>query len=166
MKSSFTLFLVLYFLAGFATEFSGEEINMENIQRSNELFLIASTVVLEAEGESYKGKLGVAYVIMNRVRGRRKSVTDVVFDPYDFSAWNTRGGRQLDLDQIKDGPWFDSEKAAASAYYEIEKDPTHGADHYLNIRVTKMIRGGTLPSWVYSLTQTVVIGRHTFFKEG
>lgn len=166
MKASITAFLVLHLLLGSPNELSKEGINVENIQRVHELFLITSTVVLEAEGESYRGKLGVAYVIMNRVEKWNKSIADVVFDPYDFSAWNTRGGRQLDLDQMGDAPWFDSEKAASSAYYKIERDPTKGATHYLNIKLTKMLRGGDLPAWVYKLTQTTVIGHHTFFKGG
>ena len=33
---------------------------MGNIERNNVLFLLATTVALEAEGESYLGKLGVA----------------------------------------------------------------------------------------------------------
>ena len=167
MKPFLTAFLVLQLLLASPTVFSKEVIDVENIQRTHELFLLASTVALEAEGESYRGKLGVAYVIMNRVSEWNKSISDVVFDPYDFSVWNTRGGRQLDLDVIGDTPWFDSEKAASSAYYKIEHDPTHGATHYLNVSLTKRIRrDGALPSWVTSLTQTVKIGRHTFFKGG
>lgn len=167
MKAFQTAFLVVHLLLGSAGSLLEEEIKVENIQRVHELFLIASTVALEAEGESYRGKLGVAYVIINRAKNWSKSITDVVFDPYDFSAWNTQGGRQLALDQIKEGPWFDSEKAASSAYYGIERDPTHGATHYLNVALTKRIRrDGALPSWVSKLMQTVVIGRHTFLKGG
>ena len=138
---------------------------MDNVQRNNELFLLAATVAMEAEGESYKGKLGVAFVIMNRVQHRSKSVSDVVLDPYDFSAWNTKGGRQLTLDNIGWVPWMEAEKAAASAYYRIEKDPTHGADHYLNVALTRKLRGGSLPVWIKVMKRTVKIGLHTFYKE-
>ena len=140
---------------------------MPNIERTAELFLLTATVAMEAEGETYKGKLGVAYVIMNRVRRRVpfKSVSDVVLDPYDFSAWNTKGGRQLALDTIAYSMWRDAEKAAASAYYEIEKDPTLGADHYLNVELTRRLRGGTLPAWLLVMKRTVKIGLHTFYKE-
>jgi len=54
--------------------------------------------------------------------------------------------------------------AAASAYYGIEHDPTHGADHYLNEPLTRRLRGGTLPFWVTQLEKTVRIGQHTFYK--
>ena len=142
-------------------------IQMPNIERTSELFLLAATVAMEAEGESYKGKLGVAYVIMNRSNNRVpfKSISDVVLDPYDFSAWNTKGGRQLALDTIAHRIWLDSEKAAASAYYGIEKDPTFGATHYLNVPLTRKLRGGTLPAWLLAMKRTTKIGLHTFYKE-
>ena len=140
-------------------------IQMDNVQRSNELFLLAATVAMEAEGESYRGKLGVAFVIMNRVQQRKKSVSDVVLDPYDFSAWNTKGGRQLALDNIGRVPWMEAEKAAASAYYRIEKDPTHGATHYLNEILTLKLRGGSLPTWLAAMKRTAKIDLHTFYKE-
>ena len=142
-------------------------LRMANVERAAELFLIAATVAMEAEGEPYKGKLAVAYVIVNRSVRRVpfKSISDVVLDPYDFSAWNTKGGRQLALDTIAFPIWRDSEKAAASAYYGIEKDPTHGADHYLNVELTRKLRGGSLPSWIKAMKRTTKIGLHTFYKE-
>ena len=140
-------------------------IDMRNIERANSLFLLTATVVMEAEGESYKGKLAVAYVIMNRVKQHSKFVSEVVLDPYDFSAWNTKGGRQLDLEKIDVFSWWESEKAAHSAYYGIEKDPTHGADHYLNVELTRKLRGGSLPTWLITMKRTTKIGLHTFYKE-
>ena len=161
-----TLLLVLALLLA-PYKLSGGLIEMANMERTNDLFLLTATVAMEAEGESYKGKLGVAYVIMNRVQRRTpfKSVSDVVLDPYDFSAWNTKGGRQTALDTIGQWAWRESEKAAHSAYYEIEKDPTHGATHYLNVPLTRKLRDGSLPKWLESLRRTVKIGSHTFYKE-
>ena len=144
---------------------SGGFIEMSNVERVNELFLLTATVAMEAEGEPYIGKLAVAYVIMNRVNHRNKSVSDVVLDPYDFSAWNTKGGRQMMLDEINGFYWEESEKAAASAYYGIEKDPTLGADHYLNVGLTRKLRGGSLPTWLIAMKRTTKIGQHTFYKE-
>ena len=165
MKLGLALLLVLVLLLA-PYKLSGGLIEM-NVERVNELFLLTATVAMEAEGEPYRGKLGVAYVIVNRARRRApfKPISDVVLDPYDFSAWNTKGGRQLALDTIPTLVWQDSEKAAASAYYTIEKDPTLGADHYLNVALTRRLRGGSLPTWLKSMQRTVKIGRHTFYKE-
>ena len=139
--------------------------DMNIITKEQELFLVSTTVAMEAEGEPYRGKLAVAYVIFNRASSTNKSVISVIFSPYAFSAWNNHGGRQRVLDHISDKVWKDSEKAASSSYYHLEPDPTLGATHYLNIPLTKKIRGGTLPVWVSRLKKTAVIDKHTFFKE-
>lgn len=138
---------------------------MRNIQRVHSLFLLIATVAMEAEGESYLGKLAVAFVIVNRAEYRGKSISDVVFEPYAFSVWNSRGGRRQSIDDINDEVWTESEKAAFSAYYGIEADPIFGADHYLNEELTRQRRGdGRLPSWVSRLTFTRKIDQHTFYS--
>jgi len=136
------------------------------LSRQHDQFLIAQTVVLEAESEPYPGKLAVAYVIMNRAVRGRKTVSEVIYDPYDFSAYNTRGGRATALGNIRDVDWRASERAAASAYFNLETDPTKGATHYLNKELTKKIRSdGKLPGWIREMKEIVTIGLHTFYKE-
>jgi hypothetical protein len=44
------------------------------------------------------------------------------------------------------------------------EDLSKNADHYLNVELTKRLRGGTLPSWVDLSKVTVVIGNHTFLN--
>ncbi len=138
---------------------------MSRITNEQEVFLIVMTVAMEAEGESYQGKLGVANVIVNRAYQKGINIVDVVFKPYAFSAWNTRGGRQNAITGIKHNVWAEAEKAAISAYYSIDSDPTHGATHYLNIPLTRRLRGGSLPRWVGRLKETTRIGKHTFLVE-
>ena len=164
MKPALLTFLTLVSLMT-PTKLKEVTTEMPNIERTNELFLLTATVAMEAEGESYKGKLGVAYVIINRTWKRNKTISQVVLDPYDFSAWNTKNGRQLQLENIDESIWWESERAAASAYYTIEKDPTNGADHYLNVELTRKLRGGTLPAWLLAMKRTTKIGLHTFYKE-
>ena len=137
---------------------------MDRIQHSQRLFLLIATVAMEAEGESYKGKLAVAYVAINRASHYNQTIDQVVLKPFAFSAWNTRGRKHM-MSAIPESAWWDSEKAAASAYYSIEPDPTYGATHYLNIALTRQLRGGSLPAWVGRLQKTTVIGQHTFFKK-
>ena len=52
-----------------------------------EYVLLASIISCEAGGESYEGKLGVGYVIMNRVRSHKyaNNITGVVYQPGQFS---------------------------------------------------------------------------------
>ena len=138
---------------------------MAKIQHSQQLFLLAATVAMEAEGETYKGKLAVAYVIMNRTSFYNQTIDQVVLKPFAFSAWNTRG-RKHKLQEIPDKAWFYSERAASSAYYQIEKDPTKGATHYLNEPLTRSMRKkGDLPAWVGRLKKLVDIGKHSFYVE-
>ena len=137
--------------------------DMATIDRTHQLFLLTATVAMEAEGETYKGKLAVAYVVMNRASVYNQTIDQVVLKPFAFSAWNTRG-RKHKMQSIPDRAWFESKKAAMSAYYRIEKDPSLGATHYLNEKVTRRIRkNGTLPAWVKKLHKLVDIGDHTFY---
>ena len=45
----------------------------------DDLMLLAATVKQEAESEPWEGKLGVAYVIVNRAFKRGQSIPDVIF---------------------------------------------------------------------------------------
>jgi spore germination cell wall hydrolase CwlJ-like protein len=119
---------------------------------------------MEAEGEPWEGKLGVAYVIVNRSRIRGRSISDVVLDPYDFSAWNTDAVTRLRLDDIDLDLWDECYKAACAAIFGLVPDPTNGADHYLNEPVV-LRRAGRLPSWLKHMERTTAIGQHTFYKE-
>ena len=140
----------------------------------DELTLIASTVALEAEGEPESGQLGVAYVVMNRVRLWDRTVHQVILGPDEraygdgkafevFSCWNDtyKAHATARLSGLIAFPpaW----KAAATAFWQLAADPTGGATHYLNVELTKKLRGGTLPAWFHSDNQvTAVIGRHHF----
>jgi spore germination cell wall hydrolase CwlJ-like protein len=128
----------------------------------DEIYFLVLTVIMEAGGEPFDGKVGVGYTIMNR----GGSVTDTVFRAYQFSAWNTDSPTRMNLDIIPDIILMESYKAAVAAYFKLLPDPTNGATHYLNEEVTKKIRGGTLPGWFDESKVTARIGKHTFLKLG
>ena len=135
------------------------------LPRVSDIEWMAMTIKMEAGGECYPGKVAVAYVIRNRSSKTGKSISDVVLDPWDFSAWNTDSRGRLNLDDPDHAPvWWDCYKAACSAYFQLEEDPTNGATHYLNVELTKKLRGGSLPNWYSEEKVTVVIGLHTFLK--
>ena len=134
--------------------------------REDEITLMKWTIAMEAEGEPFEGKLAVAHVIMNRVNKWKKSVADVCLRSFQFSAWNTDSPTRLRLDDIDDRIMEVSHQAAVQAYdSQFQDDPTHGATHYLNIPLTRQLRGGTLPLWVAAMVKTVDIGQHSFYKE-
>jgi len=122
---------------------------------------MARTVFMESSGESYQGKLGVAWVICNRCAKSNPpiSVQDVVYRSYQFSCWNTTSPTRMNLDEYGSAPWFDSVKASAAAYFELSADPTYGATMYYNPAVAS-------PNWDWSkLEKTVTIGNHDFYRE-
>lgn len=125
-----------------------------------DLDFVARTVMAEAEGEQYEGKVAVAAVIYNRARTPGwwgKTIKDACLTAKQFSAWNDDNTRRNKI-----GEWgFDSKmfcecfKAAIEA---IHRDPTSGADHYF-------AQHSVLPGWAVN-QQLQVIGRHSFLKRG
>lgn len=126
----------------------------------DELFFLAITVKMEAEGEPYDGKLGVAFVIVNR----GGSLIDTVFRAYQFSSWNTGSPTEQNIDTTPDQILRDCYKAAVSAYFHLVADPIKGATQFLNEEETRRLRGGSLPGWFKEENVTVRIGKHTFLK--
>ena len=140
------------------------------LTQAEEKLILRWTVAQEAEGEPFDGKLAVAWTIMNRARALGKSVSDVCFAPWQFSAWNTDSPTRRRLDDIGPGPMDDARLAAEQAYHGSGSDPSIGATHYLNPVLTRKIRakagqGDTLPNWVERMTKTATIGRHEFYRE-
>lgn len=131
-----------------------------------ELFWIALTVYMEAEGETSRGKIAVAFAIVNRMQKGKLSVTDVIFSPWQFEAWGTQSIRRMKLDDIdfRGNAWNDCVKAASAAYFQYIEDLIGGRTLYMNEAVVKATNGH-LPSWWKKAGEAdigVVIGSHTF----
>ena len=139
------------------------------------LTLLAATVFLEAQDEPFDGLLGVAWVIRRRaldwnqgwhgaVLGRDARMADDArpFEP--FSCWNdtdaprSRARLITALPAQAEPSW----RVAAAVLWHLLPDPVAGAAFYLNIEVTRKIRGGSLPAWYDEGKVTAVLGRHTF----
>lgn len=127
----------------------------------NQQLYLAKTLWGEARGEGKKGMQAVANVVMNRVQKGGwygASVKDVVLKPYQFSCWNNTDVNRAQLDNltvddlIKSGAWDISEKAINNELLDI----TGGAINYHAKSVS--------PSWAKSMTKTVQIGNHIFYK--
>jgi len=148
----------------------------------DELSLLSATLFLEADSEPDLGKEAIAHVIMNRVeRWGLPSIHDAILGrdrraygdgkPYEqFSCWNDdekmRAVRRI-ATSTSETTWR-SWRAAAIGRWRLQPDPTHGATYYLNVDLTRKIRGGTLPGWADKLLATgrvTVIERHTFLAE-
>jgi spore germination cell wall hydrolase CwlJ-like protein len=127
--------------------------------------VVSETVLLEAAGEPFQGKLGVAFVIVNRMKTRHQSAHEVCWARWQFSCWLDpleRIARKFENETAK--TWGECDLAAEMALNNMTIDPTMGATHYLNKEVT-IQQAGKLPGWLTSMKWLVKIGQHDFYRE-
>ena len=116
--------------------------------------LLAMMVGLEAEGEPFQGKVGVAYVAVNRSEQWGQPLTQVLMSPNQFGGWR----RVERLERLAPHIWLDCQRAALVVMDRTTPDPTFGAVHFLSDQDLKRP-----PIWVNPLHKLVKIGRHTFY---
>ena len=130
----------------------------------SELEILARTIEAEAGGESKKGKLAVGAVIKNRADQNRfgTDIRSVILYPSQFSPWNkytsSQGGKQgKDMLGEKMKPSKDSYDAAKKILSGNYVDPTFGASHFVNPKISK-------PNWYdgFKDNGTTKIGKHEF----
>ncbi|MUT67383.1 spore cortex-lytic enzyme [Paenibacillus sp. NEAU-GSW1] len=114
-----------------------------------ELNLLARIVYGEARGESYKGKVAVAAVVMNRVQasGFPDTIEGVIEESGAFTA-------------VDDGQYYmqpDSEAYRAAIDALRGEDPSGGALYYFNPKTATS-------DWIWTRKQIVTIGNHIFAK--
>lgn len=109
--------------------------------------LLARVVYGEARGESYKGKVAVAAVVLNRVRSSSfpNTISGVIYQKGAFSC--------VDNGSINLTP--DSEAIRAAREALNGWDPTGGCLYFYNARLTD-------DAFLASLTIKTVIGNHSF----
>jgi N-acetylmuramoyl-L-alanine amidase len=123
----------------------------------------ARTLYGEARGEPFPSQVGVAWVILNRVKLQAwygKNITEVCLKPYQFSCWL---GSDPNLPILKaatpESPAFRRALGiAALAESGDLPDPTGGAVNYYADSIPP-------PDWVAKMTFTVQLGHHLFYKE-
>lgn len=121
---------------------------------SNDQKILERIVEAEAGGESFKGKVLVANVILNRVKSKKfpNSIKGVVFSYKQFSP-------------ISDGRYYtvhvtnDTKKAVAAALNG--KDPSKGALYFMERSAAS---AGNVSWFDRALTRLFRCGCHEFFK--
>lgn len=137
--------------------------------------VIAATLVDEAGGEkdSEKGMTAVLNVLMKRAKGDFRQAAAECLKPKQFSGWNPVN--KSDMNSVN--KFIESKrkhlryslalKLATQARSGNLKDITNGANHFLNVNLTKLqSKKSSLPSWFDPKKVTVTIGNHTFLKLG
>lgn len=116
---------------------------------SSDVYLLARCVYGEARGESYKGQVAVAAVVLNRVRSSSfpNTISGVIYQPGAFSV--------VADGQINLTPNDTALKAARDAMNGW--DPTGGCLYYYNPAKTSN-------KWILSRPIMMRIGNHVFCK--
>ena len=115
--------------------------------------VVIATIILEAGGEYHVGALeGVYEVIMTRADKRKKTPAEVCLQKWQFSCWN---GMVIE-DQIAKAKKHPRWKIAKNILGS-DTNYVKGADHYHADYIDD-------PYWAKSLTKTVKIGKHIFYK--
>ena len=109
--------------------------------------IVAATIILEAGGEYSPNALqAVNEVIQNRSIKRGIAPSEVCLQRFQFSCWNIKPKAQRH-------PRYSQ---ALQIALSLPTNYTNGADHYHP--------DYCLPYWAKSMTVTVKIGRHIFYK--
>ena len=115
---------------------------------SADQYLLARLVYAEARGESYKGKVAVAAVVLNRVRSSSfpNTISGVIYQSNAFES--------VSNGSINNTPDSDCLRAAREAMNGW--DPTGGCLYFYN---AAQVSTG---SWIKTRTVKTVIGNHSF----
>ena len=124
------------------------------VQADYDQTIVATTLILEAGGEYYEGSLEAVYeVIYNRAIKKNQSFSEVCLARKQFSCWNDKDIME-NIEKASNHPRWN--EAMRIAYSDPTTNYTKGADHYHADYVN--------PYWSKSLTKTVKIGLHIFYK--
>jgi len=116
--------------------------------------IVAATIILEAGGEYSPNALqAVNEVIQNRAIKRRIAPSQVCLQRLQFSCWNNKAKRPALLAKAQRHPRYSQ---ALQIALSLPTNYTNGADHYHPDYCN--------PYWAKSMTVTVKIGRHIFYK--
>jgi len=134
---------------------------------NEEFYCLAQNIYWEARSEDIEGQVAVAFVVLNRVKGKRypSTICDVVKEGPIYAGIPKRNVCQFSwyCDGRSDKPRIESKswKIATTLTYEIlvlnkYADPIGGATHYHATYVS--------PRWAKRLAKTKQIGIHIFYK--
>lgn len=125
--------------------------------------LAVVTIMQEAAGEPYLGKLAVAEVIRNRMLRKYASdgtVAGTVLRPLQFSGWNAKDPGRIRSVRADSDDSVVRECIRAWNEARAGSNTAHGAVLYYNPSIIKETPDWALPD---SATEVAVVGQHHFF---
>ncbi|MDA2779421.1 LysM peptidoglycan-binding domain-containing protein [Bacillus cereus group sp. Bc002] len=133
--------------------YTGQHLKINSSISEKEKDLMARLVTAEAGGESYKGKVAVAKVILNRVnaKGFPNTITDVIYEPIKYGYAFT---------PVTDGRI--NQPASAEAKMAVEEAISTNGIHsdWLYFYNPKT----STDKWITTRQTVAVIGNHVFAK--
>jgi hypothetical protein len=143
--------------------------NYSAADRARAINAVARTIMGEAAGESYEGKLAVGNTIMNRAAinfsGYGTDPAAQALAPKQFSAWNgvAEGGNKL-VNSKAGKAYRDAVKAATAVVDGTVPDNTLGSTYY-NTGDSSLASKSTKARMAYGdANPNVKIGAHTFYN--
>jgi N-acetylmuramoyl-L-alanine amidase len=137
--------------------------NPAHAYNKSDLDCLTVAVFKEARGESYRGKLAVAEVIVNRKQHPRlfpKTVCGVLTQQGQFSWYHGPRSLQIKPGQLKQpkdrSAYLDAKKAAVEAL--VGSDVTKGSLYFVTRQASKQ-------SWLKKMRFRVRIQSHNFYGE-
>ena len=136
-----------------------------------DLDILARTVWGEARGETWEGRLAVAYTVVNRAKARRwwghmedenirnHSISAVCLYPAQFSCWSPGDPNRQKMERLTlagDSMFRECLAAAVAAAYGLEVSPAGKATHYHV--------AGLDVFWARGKEPLVQIGAHVFYE--
>lgn len=139
-----------------------------NREQAWELALLALAVDREGRGQPFRGKVGIAWTVRNRVHHSGHywwgdDWEEVVLKKYQYSAFNPGdpNAYRFPKDPKSDPDWAQTLQIAEDVYNGTIADPTGGATHYHRWDMNPK------PPWVEGpppAVFTVQLGDHMFYK--
>lgn len=132
-----------------------------NTYSERERWCMATAIYFEARGESYRGQVGVAQVVMNRVKHRLypDTICGVVFQN---QTWRNRCQFSFACDGI---PERVNEPKAWAQAREITEKVTNGTLYLAEVNnATHYHANYVYPAWAPRMTRVTRIGAHIFYR--
>jgi N-acetylmuramoyl-L-alanine amidase len=126
-----------------------------------QMLVVALTILGEADGEPWAGKVMVAEVIVNRANASGKTLKEVCLAPKQFSCWNGKTAQQKLVNRtanygtLASQSWRDCIRIARDVCQEGYKTTTP-AMFYFNPKLAN-------PKWAKSKRHVATVGEHQFY---
>lgn len=124
--------------------------------KTDQMRVIAITILSEARGEGDDGMRRVAAVIQNRARKRHSEAFSECLRPLQFSFWNHSPSRAQCLKLLANAQADFALYLAADIMADKDIMPLFDATHF---------HSGRVPAWTHKMAFVEKYRRHSFYRE-